>query len=485
MSLFEISGHEIALTDLLQIEDSESLLALRCPQTNIPIWPLLRIAFLRLIMAEFLFSSGSMLPPAQNDFGRAGAVLSRALLHNIWTLVSRRHRSDVMIQTDTIGDVLRHGLWYNRYADPFASVSPGGALLMADMQHWRWHTPRYNDSIVYHAPLQALTSLATKVVGRTSRNLADAITALACERASEKIGWDIDKERRDRFAGWAARKIAALPLRYKAYRWLLRRTKPRLLLCLGGCYGAHAPLIVAARELNIVTAEIQHGAISGGHDAYNFAPAIFDSPAYLSTLPEYLLTYGAWWTRQISAPVECVVIGAPLRVEKSARPIASGQGRRTVLILGDGIEFDLYLNLAREVAHGLSGTDLDVALRPHPLERRAVLDRYGEQVGDVRIDCTPNIFSSYASAHTVVSEVSTGLFEAVGLVDRIVMLNTAKARFAYPHAPFAAANSAEELLDCIIGNTPAAPQISEETLWASEWELNYERFLADKIAITR
>lgn len=485
MSLFDSvqHGREVTLADLLRIEDTPELLALTCSRTNIPVWSVMRVAFLRRIMGDLLFGTGSLAPPIQPRSPRAVAVLGRTLLHNARAAAGNGLRADVLINTDSIGDTWRGNGWLNRYADPFGDLPSGQAVVLTDLHDWRLHVPRQNGRIVYHAPVQVAAALIGRIPNRAVRELAAAATALVCERARQLLAWDMPQERQTAFAHWAAGKIAGLPFRYESYRRLLRRVRPQLLLGLAGCYGAHAPLIAAAKDAGIATAEFQHGSISAGHDAYNFAPAIFSSDAYRRTLPDYLLTYGSWWSAQITAPVECLAIGNPGRDEKMMAIPAARAHPDTVLVLGDGIEANHYLDLARAIARAVAGSGLKVALRPHPLERSSVLRRFGEQTGDVRIDVTPDIYSSFASAHTVVSEVSTGLFEAVGLVERIVLLDTAKARFAYPNHPFAAASSIEQVIDWICGPTPPKPKVDVEGLWASDWRANYEWFLSDKIGI--
>jgi hypothetical protein len=474
----------VTLTDLLAIEDTPELLALCCPQTGIPVWPNVRIAFFRQIMADLLFATGSVEPPAESRSWRAVGVLGRAAAHNVGAVFGKRLRSDVIINTEAIGDELRDGRWFNRYVDPFGDLPSGRqAVVMANMFEWQWRKPRHNERIYYHAPIQVGAVLAAKLVPRkTAMRLAQAVTALACDRAKVTLGWEIGRARRAAFVQWSASKIAGLPFRYRAYRRLMQRVQPRLLLGSSGCYGAHAPLIAAARDLGVVTAEYQHGAISSGHDAYNFAPAIFASEAYRRTLPQYLLTYGTWWSAQVTAPVECVAIGNPARAAKLDQMAPLHVDRRTVLILGDGIEFDLYLDLARAIARAVAGTGLEVALRPHPLERTSVLQRHGGCIDGVRIDVVPDIYTSFAQAHTVVSEVSTGLFEAVGLVARTILLNTAKSRFAYPEHPFTAANTVQEVIG-LIHNVPKTPRVDADALWSPDWKNNYKRFLSEKAGI--
>ncbi len=102
-------------------------------------------------------------------------------------------------------------------------------------------------------------------------------------------------------------------------------------------------------------------------------------------------------------------------------------------MLSDGIDFPLYLALAQGIAPAARSLGWRVVLRPHPLERTAVAAQYGERVGDVAIDRAGELYASLAAAHAVVSEVSTGLFEAVGVaLDEVFLWDTAKSRLRRP-----------------------------------------------------
>ena len=72
--------------------------------------------------------------------------------------------------------------------------------------------------------------------------------------------------------------------------------------------------------------------------------------------------------------------------------------------------------------------------------------------------------------------------EAVGIVDRILVWETDKARFAFPEIPFRSFADIESLSQILLGDvgcecefTPSG--IAEQALWASGWEQNFQTFL--------
>jgi hypothetical protein len=71
---------------------------------------------------------------------------------------------------------------------------------------------------------------------------------------------------------------------------------------------------------------------------------------------------------------------------------------------------------------------------PHPFEREKVKSLILPD--GVRLDSHADIYSSLKESSVVISELSTGLFEAVGLVDKVLLWETDKSRFAFPEIPF-------------------------------------------------
>jgi hypothetical protein len=302
---------------------------------------------------------------------------------------------------------------------------------------------------------------------------------LAAKRANDLIGWEIDAARRHWLELHCANGASSLLPRYRAYQSVFEKTEARLLIKEEACYGGadNATAILAARKLGMVTAEYQHGAVSSGHDAYNFAPAVSNSHGYRQTLPDYFLSYGSWWGDQINAPIKRIAIGNPHRNETIKTFSAANADIRTILILGDGIETAIYLDLCERLKVALGGI-VEVIFRPHPLERSSVLLRHPDGfAGNVRIDSNHNIYSSFREVGVVVSEISTGLFEAIGLVPKVFIWNTPKARFSFPSHPFQSFFDANELARLLRDDSAGRVSTQQiDSIWAPDWQRNYRDF---------
>jgi hypothetical protein len=244
-----------------------------------------------------------------------------------------------------------------------------------------------------------------------------------------------------------------------------------------GCYGHLAVFNATVREFGIPVAEYQHGMITQGHDAYNVAPRLAASDEYRQTLPDEFLAYGSWWNEQFNAPVaRKVVIGNPHRTE-TLRTWRPEQGRATVLVLGDGAETAARLDLSRRLAAMLP-RPFSVVYRPHPRERE-VAERLSD--GAVTIDASPDLYETLERAAALVGEPSTVLFEAVGLVPRIFVWDTAKTRFYLGDHPFERFVDPAEVAERLVAGARGEPQIDVADLWADDWQGRFRRYAAAKL----
>ena len=475
-----MSSRELTLQDLLVVEDDPTILAFSCAETGIPVWTQIRIVLLRMIMSDLLYGTNlNATTAARAPARRAIGTLSRSIVHNTQSRVSGRSRGDVCLVATGIGNQPVDGKWLNRLSDQFALACHSNTTTLEGHFEWNWPFPRHNERVIFHAPLQAFTAVAGRLRLREAHaQQADALVDIVLARAERLLEWRPGASRARELRTRLSRRIAAMPYQYRAYQALLNRVQPRILIVEEACYGNTATLIAAARRRGIVTAEYQHGAVSSGHDAYNFAPAVRESAAYQQTLPHNFLGYGTWWNEQFNAPLTKIVIGNPNREAALARAEISGGSRCDLLILSDGIEFDLYLELAKQIAPVAARSGLNVVLRAHPLERSVVAARYGDRVDEVTLDKNANLYTSLRSAHVVVSEVSTGLFEAVGLADKLFVWNTPKARFGYPRHPFQTFSSAAMLAELLASDSAGRLPASDlEAIWAPSWRTNYLGFL--------
>ena len=65
----------------------------------------------------------------------------------------------------------------------------------------------------------------------------------------------------------------------------------------------------------------------------------------MDTLPKHFLSYGKWWDQYLSLPLNKIAIGNPHRDSQLSR-LTPLKNKTDILVLGDGIETEMYLELA-------------------------------------------------------------------------------------------------------------------------------------------
>lgn len=478
----------LTLPALLQVEDESALLDYACADTGILLWPHLRTVFYRMALADFLY--GAPLTGGSRTavpLSRIAAYFIRAIWHNSVSHAMGRSAADVCLISSSVGHQIRQGRVFNRLSDHFAMQHTARSITIEEHFEWQWQQQRHNDRVLLHAPLQVANTIGSRLALRSRhRAIASELVAFVSERAENLLGWRPGPKREAALIDLAMRKLAGMPQQILSYDKILKKIQPKVILVLGASYGPASTLIVAARMRGIVTAEFQHGAIAPGHDGYNFAPTMRNSKQYQCSLPEHFLSYGAWWNGTINAPINMVAIGNPHRDQHLLRSTNGTECRRSVLLLSDGIDFDLYLQLAREITAPLAAQGLRVMIRPHPVERSAIKIKYGQCIdASIELDLRDDLYASLRNSYAVVSELSTGLFEAVGIAHKLFVWDTPKARFCFPTLPFDGFTSADTLIQLL--QQDGAGELSAaqvEAFWATNWEANYREFLEANCGVT-
>lgn len=466
------------LEGVLGIEDDSGLLALHCPSTGVLAWPAIRGEVIRSLLGDMLYAGAPLANLSRRtSIPRIAALALRAATHN------RRHPSkpsEVLLIGTGAGLIPRRGRLFNRHLDYFASTLGDRAWTREGLFGESWPArPRSNRRLSNTSADRLAVAMASRIaLNPAHHRMAKDLIEIAETRGRDMLGWQIGSERRGALIELAARRLASYPAQDRLSRSLIRRIRPRLVIAEEAAYGHMAVFNSVARELGVRVAEFQHGMVTRGHDAYNVAPSLAASAAYARTQPAEFLAYGSWWNEQFNAPMgRKVVIGNPHRAEV-LRTWAMGQIRATVLVLGDGVETRSYLDLCARLAE-LVPPSYKVAFRPHPLERMVVS---GLPQGEVRIDTNPDLYGSLASAHAVIGEASTGLFEAVGIVPRVCVWDTAKSRFYLGDHPFERFGEPSELLASLVADH-AGSHVGAlaETTWAGEWERRFRQFIDEPV----
>jgi len=463
--------------EILAVEDDARLVEFKTSEGRFLLWPLVRNWVLRsLIEAQLNVPWTRTESDRRRPVGFATAV-ARSLLHNA---AKGKTSGSVMVMGSGAGNILENGLIFNRLSDHFISTAPDITIAVEDLFGVEWPFPRKNEAVLLSSPFEVQAAVMARVLVRPrhTRQAAELLDFVSA-RTRTILQWDFTAIQRNSLVNTLARQIAGIKSRAAIYERLLRRTGVRLLLKEEGCYGHASVINVVAREMGVTVAEFQHGTIHVGHDAYNFAPALRFNEEYARSLPEYLLTYGRWWSHNVNASVTTEIIGNPHRTEHLRRIQPDAEPGRDILILGDGVRSGEYLEFAARLSRG-SGGSRRIIYRPHPLERHEFTSsRKSSLPQGVVIDANRDLYTTFQTADVVIGEASTALFEAIGIVRRILIWDTPMSRFCYPQHPFQSFSTLDNLVEGLRDETYGEVASTDiEDMWATDWRSRYLNFIS-------
>lgn len=468
-----------SLSSLLQIENDKELIEITCSTTGLPIWPLIRVPVMRTIMSDWLYKSTPLSSTGSNvNFIKLARGAANSLIHNL--SCETNNRTDVLIQSTGLGNYTSDGLVKDRLVGHFAGALPAQTLVYQDKPKESFQKQYSFNPVLHKTPRNIVNKLYSKLATRNRHiALAQRVVDHAVENALNRLNYKFSSDAALSLSNSLAGHLAVLPYATDAYANWFSRQGFKLLLKEDACYGGSAISIIHAARLSGMTiAEYQHGAISKGHGGYNVADALVTSESFKTVLPDYLLTYGDWWSNQTNMPVRKIAIGNPHLTETLSTLDSATHKKNQVLVLGDGIETELYLNLTSQILEVARGQGMAVVFRPHPFERDRV--KLSTLPAGVQLDIHSDIYPSLKESNVVISELSTGLFEAVGLVDKVLLWETDKSRFAFPEVPFRSFSSLSELEASLNGGDSDGKEcstVSAEELWMPNWKQNYLGFV--------
>jgi hypothetical protein len=190
------------------------------------------------------------------------------------------------------------------------------------------------------------------------------------------------------------------------------------------CSYGKEDFIEAAKELGIVSIELQHGVISHYHLGYSY-PEGYEKKSF----PDYFFAFGKYWRETVCFPtdsnrIRCV--GFPFlnkyRREKTVRKDNS------VVVISQGTsgkELSDFV-LRNITARWLSGR---IIYKLHPGEFGSWRSRYGElskaeQAGTISVvEDEPGLYDLFACAQWVIGVNSTALYEALAFGCRIIVVD--------------------------------------------------------------
>ncbi|PNM91683.1 hypothetical protein AL490_022880 [Achromobacter xylosoxidans] len=426
---------------------------------------------------------------SNTDFEGASASGATPTLKYVADSWRRRHgasgaggRSDVIIFGSAVGNIAQAptGEQFNWLTDYAACSLDCRTQIVELSDRWRYPWPRaYPDVSTFHDWVQLQAKLRQRLHGvepRDQRTIERFLLALRDAFGEYLTDADFSSMRHTLMT--VARRAGIWMRLYDCY---FQRRQPRLVQIEGACYGGAWPFVMrSARAAGAVVAEFQHGYIGRDHYAYNYAPALMAS-SFCEDLPDYFLAYGSYWARQISISSQIEVVGSPRMAEGKAK-LASVRPGADILLASTGLGVEVYTATVDALLRSMPEAG-SVVFRPHPSERAVAATRYQALLSRprVRLDDTPDVYRSIAQSMLVVGDLSTLMYEALGLGRSVRIIDTEATRERMSADLF-------QFLDdrTIAGEIVAlmaaphgcgATQLASESIWASDWKARYRAFV--------
>lgn len=277
-----------------------------------------------------------------------------------------------------------------------------------------------------------------------------------------------------------------LPLRrtYLAYyRKLFKKTRPKLVTLVEYYRCEQFAALEAARELNIPTAEYQHG-VTCEHICYWYED---DTPVG-KALPDYMLTYGEWFDSltKLNPITKAVPVGSPYREHQMNMYKSTPFDERAVVFYptpAAGFE-----EIIAKSAELLCKKGYRAICKLHPVECDVWKSRYSlladseyiEVIDDKTASVYPYIFMA---RHHVLAD-TTVAYEIAGVSDRFIYVPLGVRHLQ--SEPFLAAQRAEgfvspEQLVSLIEKKQGVVADGAMPIWSEDAQSNIQRFVSQMV----
>lgn len=364
--------------------------------------------------------------------------------------------------------------YYNRYVDHFYEEYPEQSLVIEQAPlDWEWPFPRVNADVYFDAIGRVEGEIRSRFYYKKDYVKVCEMLMLFCKRVKLLFDIRIQNKEFEYIAIYISKLIVSM--RYQSI-WLNKKlTKDtKVVIAVGSGFPHYYFTNRMLRRRGIISVELQHGYITKNNIMYNYADVLVNKAQVKAGIPDFILTYGEWWNSQMNCPIKKVSIGNPYHEYCIKKISQVSKKNRNILIIGVGENTRDYISLAAFLRKNIK--DYHTKFRPHPGEMIKAIKIINEGGYSIELDKNIDIYTTLANTSIIIGEVSTVLFEAIGIVNRIIVSNTKYTHTYLPEHPFETFNTGEDLVKKI-NNPYNCKYFENEMLWAECWKENYRKFI--------
>ncbi len=442
---------------------------------GVPIWMIARYYLLYNVLGGKLMNFKSPERMRKLDSGVFSTIF-KSFFYNM-THSSVLDRKKVVFYA-TNRKTLVDGVYFNRYVDDLYSViEKDSCLIEQTMLNWEWPFPRFSQNIYFDIIGRLEGEVKSRCLWRRDYKAVCAFLLFFKSEIKAQLQIELSDGEWEHIAVYISKLIVSMR---HISRWLVARLKKdvRCVIMVGAAFPQYYFLNKMLKERSIISVEVQHGYITKNNVMYNYAEEIVQDKRVKAGLPDFIFTYGSWWNAQFNCPIRKVSIGNPYRNRQLANRKVRKDNRYTITVMGIGENTDKYLELVRSLQE--TNRDFFVQFRPHPGELN-VIDN-SKTLDGVFIDKNLDVYDTLYQSDVIICEVSTVLFEAIGIVDRIVVWDTDYTATFLPDHPFESFRNLEEVSDLLNHNVLTNTYNSND-FWKTDWENTFKQFITETIQI--
>jgi CDP-glycerol glycerophosphotransferase (TagB/SpsB family) len=199
--------------------------------------------------------------------------------------------------------------------------------------------------------------------------------------------------------------------------------------------------------------------------------------------PDYFLTYGEYWNKQIKIPGKTYVVGNPHFHESIKRYKDIKEEKNTILIVSQWTLTKEFVEIAKSLASEFK--DKKIIFKMHPEEmKNYYLIKPLEAFRNIEIQKDGDIYELLAKYENIVACYSTTVFEALAFNKRIYILDNSYSKNYIPKEIGIKFKNFSELNDLIKNKVKNENEPDIEYYFNSNWKENYKKFIEQEIGIT-
>lgn len=339
---------------------------------------------------------------------------------------------------------------------------------------WKWYDRiSYND-LFFTAPEFTQITVKSKILKNTTSNksMVYGFIKYICDKAQKCYQINISREESKSITEM----ITSNHIKYKLYSsWLIKLCRKHNVSCLimvGASYSHYCDINRLAKKNNIYIAELQHGFITKSGFVYNYGQYIIESDIINKIVPDFFLSYGEWQNNQTNIPYKKKIVIGNSWYNRTILRLKNHEKKDIIYIIGCANDTEKYMKLSSTIQDYFP--NYNVVFRPHPIERNEA-NKLLKKYPYIEIDESDSLYSILNQSYMVVSEISTVLFEAIGLASNIAVWRTDYSRKLWPSHPFYEFNSFEEFINLMDSNSKF--MIDSEKYWPKNTMKLYYKFL--------